>query len=75
MAVVVEAVAGRGNRFVVEESTQAHTDMIVHVCHLTRLKRMLEVEMEILGLSRHGKPLISRERAGSWDSKTPTMSF
>jgi hypothetical protein len=38
---------------------------------------LVEVEMEILGRYRHGigEPLISRERAGSWDSKTPTMSF
>ena len=35
----------------------------------------VEVEMEILGLSRHGKLLLPRERAGYWDSKTPTMSF
>ena len=60
------------------------TILYLHYCNFSRNSgsgyiffnmTLLEVEMEILGLSRHGKPLISRERAGSWDSKTPTMSF
>ena len=42
---------------------------------LVPLLVFVEVEMEILGCHRHGKPLISRDRAGSWDSKTTTMSF